>query len=325
MANHLYICDTLYHIYISILKSYSISGRHVIYIKDTLPNYDVIETELRKSSKFYDVRVINERFLIEKSNPLVLLRLNKYFDVLEREIINDEYEIIFFLDTTYYAKYLLKYYRHLKFSLVEDGELAYARKQTSLRDVLKFVLRLPLGFGRDRAIKLIEVQNPDRLPQWKRAKSKTLSICTMENSLSTSVLQEIWKIFSFSPAGFNFNGSSILLTQPLSEDNLISESEKIVLYRGMINKYLADKTVIIKKHPREKTDYVSHFPGVMVISGNFPVELLNHNRISFDVGLTLFSSSLNNLRSVERPIFLGLEYSQKVRLAYSKKHGLKLL
>ena len=52
--------------------------------------------------------------------------------------------------------------------------------------------------------------------------------------------------------------SVILITQLLSEDNIISEEEKIALYKSILNNYGLN-SVVIKPHPREKQIGVQFF------------------------------------------------------------------
>lgn len=65
----------------------------------------------------------------------------------------------------------------------------------------------------------------------------------------------------------------LVVTQPLSEDNMMAEADKIELYRRIISVYGADQ-VIIKPHPREKTDWTTVFPEAPVIPKQVPMELL---------------------------------------------------
>ncbi|MBO7244563.1 MAG: hypothetical protein J6V53_04710 [Alphaproteobacteria bacterium] len=68
--------------------------------------------------------------------------------------------------------------------------------------------------------------------------------------------------------------SVILITQPLSEDSIVSEEEKIQLYKSILSNYDLDQ-VVIKPHPREKTNWGEIFPNVPIITRQVPAELLS--------------------------------------------------
>ncbi len=98
----------------------------------------------------------------------------------------------------------------------------------------------------------------------------------------------------------------LLVTQPMSEDNIMSEADKIAIYKSIIEKY-QDK-IIIKPHPREITDYQKFFPNIEVFPKTAPVELLKLlvpeiNRIA-----TFFSTAGVNLgESVD---FYSLDFAK---------------
>ena len=66
----------------------------------------------------------------------------------------------------------------------------------------------------------------------------------------------------------------LLVTQPMAEDSMMSEADKIKIYRGIVSNYGAEN-VILKPHPREKTDWTKIFPGMPVIPRQIPMELLS--------------------------------------------------
>lgn len=69
----------------------------------------------------------------------------------------------------------------------------------------------------------------------------------------------------------------LLITQPLSEDGILTEEIKIQLYSKIIA--LSDKMVVIKPHPRELTDYSKLFShsSVVVLEGDKLLESLYGN------------------------------------------------
>lgn len=82
----------------------------------------------------------------------------------------------------------------------------------------------------------------------------------------------------------------ILFTQPLSEDGYISESDKIVLYKKIMEYAEKKEKFVIKPHPREKTDYSRYFKNALVLKTKAPFELLSLNGLRFSEVYTIFST-----------------------------------
>lgn len=87
---------------------------------------------------------------------------------------------------------------------------------------------------------------------------------------------KIAHIFGVSETDLNNlkNREVILVTQPLSEDGIVSEDDKIRLYLNIASNYDINK-LIIKPHPRENTNWQTIFPTVPVITSQVPAELLS--------------------------------------------------
>lgn len=103
----------------------------------------------------------------------------------------------------------------------------------------------------------------------------------------------------------------IIFTQPLSEDRIICEKEKIKLYTKIINKY-DEKEVIIKPHPREKTQYSKYFKNCVILNGNFPSELLYFEGIEISKVVTLFSTAALTFGKNVEIDFYGTEVHEKL-------------
>ena len=114
---------------------------------------------------------------------------------------------------------------------------------------------------------------------------------------------------------FNFNvsiknNSNILFTQPLSEDNVISEKEKIKIYEEIIYKYNIN---VIKPHPRETTNWENVFKNIKVIDSNFPSELLIIYSNKINSICTIFSTSIFAFDNyVKKIIFIGTKKYKKL-------------
>lgn len=138
-------------------------------------------------------------------------------------------------------------------------------------------------------------------------------------------LKELWRLKTEEEKKeileiFNVNADSlknlknrkiIIFTQPLSEDSIISEKEKIELYSKVLSKY-KEEELIIKPHPRERTRYSEYFKKCLVIEGNFPSELLYFNGIEITKVVTLFSTAALTFGKNVEIDFYGTELNEKL-------------
>lgn len=103
----------------------------------------------------------------------------------------------------------------------------------------------------------------------------------------------------------------LLLTQPLSEDNVLSEEEKIDIYRKILRNYDQEK-LVIKPHPREKTNYKIFFPNIEIIEKKIPIELLELCGFRVEEVITIFSTGILNFKNKAKLSFYGTEINQKI-------------
>lgn len=83
----------------------------------------------------------------------------------------------------------------------------------------------------------------------------------------------------------------IIVTQPFSEDDVISEASKLDIYRKILDFINNNDSVVIKPHPREKTDYEKCFPGISVLKSKAPIQLFSLCGIKFQNICTVCSTA----------------------------------
>ena len=86
----------------------------------------------------------------------------------------------------------------------------------------------------------------------------------------------------------------LLLTQCWSEEHLITEDEKITLYRYIIN-YYGESNIVLKTHPRETTKYETYFPNLEIISDPVPFQLMMLLGLKFDIAVSINSTAIFSL------------------------------
>ncbi len=115
----------------------------------------------------------------------------------------------------------------------------------------------------------------DIIKDLQHPKLSTFDVQSLWNGLSEEHKNKIADIFNMSAKDLSTASSRsvVLITQPLSEDNMMSETDKVELYSRIIGNYGA-QNVVMKPHPREKTNWAEIFPNMPIIPRQIPVELL---------------------------------------------------
>lgn len=177
------------------------------------------------------------------------------------------------------------------FYLIEDGTENYQLKNYK-RSLKNRLFSLP-KFGMYKNVKKIYLTKNDNIPDCIKEKVEIIDIHQLWKEKTKVEQDEILFLL-----GVNVNKiknlkskNTVLFTQPLSEDNVLTEQEKIDIYSSIIENYDKEK-LVIKTHPREKTNYQGYFPDVEVFSENYPSEILDVLGIKFEKAVTLFSTAV---------------------------------
>lgn len=222
-----------------------------------------------------------------------------------------KYNIVYSVDHTRIGNKLLFC---KEFILIEDGLMNYKEiKESNIKIKIKKILLKNRILGRSKNVKKIYLTGLAPIPKELLSKVEIVNLKKLWNNKKNEEKKEILKVFSF-----NMNiikkikeRSIILFTQPLSEDKILTENEKIKIYSKIIKKYSKDK-LIIKIHPREKTDYKEIFKDCLILDNPFPFEIMNLLDIKFKKAVTLFSTAALNLGENTTVDFYGTEVNNKI-------------
>ncbi len=331
MTSKVYVCGTLYHVFISTLKSIEHKGMEsLLIVNDHTPNLDSIAGKLVEHGFFSDyllvpfIKIDNHQYrkrILRKlflRNKFIISYVEKNSDIKSRYEFIRKSEINLYYNLGLSSVYFLIRFKKNIFNQVEDGFRNYNPLVNNLKAFKrKYILNTPQGEGRDPQIKTIEVQYPEKLPGIVKHKGRKLDLHGLVNKLSEENRQILLDIFSQGHK-FNISGNKkvILITQPLSEDGLVDEEYKINLYKQILKDHAAGYVIYVKAHPREKTDYkiLKDFE-IIEIPRNFPLEILNFfPDIVFEKGITIFSGALDNLKNINERIFLGRDFDKKLQV-----------
>lgn len=201
------------------------------------------------------------------------------------------------------------------FYVLEDGVGNYTEpskhyeryKNNSLvRILIDYLPMLHLPYGLSKNVKKVYLTGILETPQIIKDKIRLINIIELWSNKSEKEQKNILDIYSISQdiveQLINSKRNILLLTQCYSENNTMTETEKIKLYRDMIKDYDEEK-IIIKTHPREVTDYTLYFPSALVIQEPFPVQLLFFLGFKIDKVIARSSTALYSLPdSIEKII-----------------------
>jgi hypothetical protein len=321
-----YVCMTVFHVYIALLNVLTKKKSALLLLTDNIHNVEnlvkVINTQ--SSVLLYAVQIdnlkskqivissnINKLFYYKILNSFYQKFLKKYDDLLKNTTIN------IFNDTEYFSRFLLKKYN--KFDLLEDGLWAHPLiKKDIMYYIRHYVMMVPRKFGTSRKISQIILQDVSRLPVDIQHKGVSYSLEFLHDTLnfeSKELLKNVFLNKFNSQSLLSSNKKLIILTQPLSEEGYVTETQKINIYINLINDYNKNNEfdIFIKRHPRDLSNYQKYYKNCTILSGDIPFEIFSLlNGISFDVGVTLWSGSIYNVSYIKKKIFLGESYIKEI-------------
>lgn len=104
----------------------------------------------------------------------------------------------------------------------------------------------------------------------------------------------------------------ILLTDPFSEHEIISEGAKINLYKQIVNYIGGEKKLVIKVHPREITNYNDYFKEAYIIKERIPVQILSMIGIKFKAVYTICSTASLDFPYQYDLVYFGTDIDEKL-------------
>lgn len=245
---------------------------------------------------------------------------------------------VYLQDHIPYGQFFLNNFSN-KMILLEDGTMNYNEKillEEKNRKLKKikinhFIKKVIIEkrkkeyrkFGLSEKIQEIYLTGLLPIPDLIKNKVKIINISDEWEKLSKKDKEEILGVFKISSKSFENlkveKNKVLLLTQPLSEDKIITEKEKIDIYREILLKENG-KNIYIKAHPREKTNYKEVFKefNINIIENSFPIEICLLLDIKFEKVITLFSTGALSFKGKSEVEFIGTEKYPKLYEKFGK-------
>ncbi|MBL7841222.1 MAG: hypothetical protein JNJ75_13860 [Cyclobacteriaceae bacterium] len=330
--NQVYICGTYFHVYVSMLKQLQHNdptSKSLLILNDHTPGIEKLIPALLENGFVDDVILVPFRKIesAEKSNGSFLSRtlfrnramvraVEQHSDILKSKSFIEASEINSFYLWGYPTAYFVMRFPNSYLRIIEDGARNYIIRISHAKLLKrKYLLRTYIGDGFDERVREINLQFPEQLDKRLRHKGTRLELRQMQDNLSARDNQRILNVFmNGETVQLNDQKKILIITQPLSEDNFVTEQYKVSLYAEMIEAHADDHEVYIKPHPRELTNYCEklHRPFIE-IPRSFPLEMFDlMENIRFDKGITIFSSGMGNLRCIAHKVHLGRDHIKEL-------------
>lgn len=302
----IYICHTVYHVYIAMMKTYGKYNSDIVLI-DTIPNFESLSVNIEKVDIFKSVIILDRELVFGKrirtflgnyiNNRLRFIRIKKklsfFYRYDEIYIFNDYSEIGDFLEKA-----------GIKYHLLEDGldifkqfdvyeDIGYGKK---LKRIMYKLFEIPYSVGMNKNCIDIEVNNSQNL---RSALLHPIKECNRKQMLELIPRDYINKMISaFGAKPFPLSSNNLLLLTQILKEILVvnSDKEQIELYRNALKEYKDRYNIYIKPHPRDYIDYsdLEKEFGAVCLDKNIPVEIYSLlPNMYFNIILTYSSTAVN--------------------------------
>ena len=319
----IYICTTVYHLLIAIIKQtlYRTEADLIICKEDNIEPSTL--HRIKTCNIFNNVisykEIECEGYFLRWKEKIIhgskkAIAYYEFTSGLSSEYLKNN-DIYMFNDNSFWGKWCCCIKKN--YHLLEDGLDHYIINPSTSIDNSKYIYLNKL-FGtysghHGNSVNMIdlEVNNKKNIHLSSNAKLIESPRKELFEKLSVNQKECILKLFGVPQDIFiKEDVTTLLLPQPLAEDDIVSHQKKIDIYSFLVQNF-SEGTLYIKPHPRETEDYKTIFPQSKLITfPKIPLELLDFlPNFRFTYGITAFSTSLNSLSCVANKIFMGYDWT----------------
>ena len=221
-----------------------------------------------------------------------------------------------------FSIYSYMFYTNKNSNIIEDGLANYTQNickphkiNPAIEKILHFFgvyfLNECETYGTHECIKNVYLTKNHDIPLIKD-KIKVINVEKLWKELDYKEKDKILQIFNINYDNITFkNNTALILTQPFSEDNLLTLNQELCIYENLIEKF-SDYSIIIKPHPRDKKNYKKIFSNVELIDSYFPIELLNLFDINPTIVISVTTASLLNFKNCKMYVYEGDLYTDEL-------------
>lgn len=306
MKTSIYFISTQYHLLAGLYDLYTKDENGVFVLisnfEDDYQYFIEEQKRLMSVARIVDIIVIPPRNIVMRflgykkeykylENKYNFTSLNFFSWNLNKLYTNSNY---------FFSKFKGKY----EINFFEDGSNVFLSKKSPVSFSKKLLQKVLNVYTTESAIKFVKkiyVSYPKEYPNYMQNKIIERNISSELVNLPDAAKKRLNHVFL--PKSINFNNigkmtdKSILFTQPLYRDQILTEKEQKRLYDGLIKKYAhMSKVLIVKKHPRDEMRYTL-VKNCIVLPRKFPSELLSMYDITFQNSIGVNSSATKSIKA----------------------------
>ncbi len=189
------------------------------------------------------------------------------------------------------------------FSLIEDGLGNYeepnivldAYKRSKLKRCLNYWGLYYPSWGVSKSVERIFLTSLSTIPSSVENKVVKINLQDQWFSLDSSRKEILLNFFLGDVSLSNNSNRCLILTQCWSEYKIMTEQQKVDVYRRIIDIVRNSKQydeILLKVHPAETTDYKQYFPEVEVLIYPVPLQILELIGYNFKTMITVNSTAI---------------------------------
>ncbi|MCR4901987.1 MAG: glycosyltransferase family 52 protein [Butyrivibrio sp.] len=342
MQDRIYVCHTFYHVYVACLKEFHIlhntdnsSSKAALVLSKMSNKFGTMVDRAKKCPLFEEVFEYDEKedtFFPELKelktdtgslfkNMINRIKFCKRFGQLQEEYVPVDFtkykDIYVFCDSDPIGYYLN--YKKIKYHALEDGLNCIKYYDTARFDnnghfaIKAFMASMGLifiqnGYGRYcidmevNNISILDYPCPKYIEQSREELTDELTRTDKDIMLELFIenMEELKDQLSKGEG----KQRVLILSEPLCD---LQTRQRI--FSDIIKDYIDENSIVmIKQHPRDVLDYKKAFPNVILLSGSFPMEMLNFIKgLEFDRLVSVYTQ-VDSIKFVKEKIYLGDDF-----------------
>lgn len=343
MKERVYVCHTIYHVYVTLLKEFKYmrerQGKATVVLSRMSNDFKDIDVRLKESGLFEDIIWFDEKraeffpeldqYKVKTSNFLKAIynriQFTRKLACLEEKYIPinfREYKDIYvFCDADPIGYYLNQ--NKIKYHAIEDGLDTLVHVDEARYDNIKFfglkrflseklnLIFIQNGYGK-YCIDM-EVNNIGKIkypcPKYIEQSRAELVQALQENEKEILLkifikdIDSLIQVMSFEKTLNAADKRVLVLTEPLCD----LETRRQI-FADIIEKYCGEAQVYIKPHPRDELDYNRYFGQYTVFQKEIPMEILNFlPGVCFDEVYAVLTV-IDGIQFAKKKIRLGADF-----------------
>lgn len=305
----LFICHTVYHVYIAMVKQLKENGQNIdILLVDTILDVDNLADDIRRVNVFNNIHVLRREDIFgaeihEYIRNYIICKLHHKAIMCKLNYLREYNDIFIFNDYTEIGALFI--FENIPYHLLEDGLDTFKQfdvykeigKGYFFKKIAYALFKIPFSVGMGKNCIDVEVNDDKNL---KTNIRQPIIVCNRENLINSLSKVDREKIVrAFDVKKIDLSSSKILiLTQVLSEITCIrTDNQQVEFYKKLINECKKKYDVYLKPHPRDRIDYSSVIDNdhVFLLQRNIPMEVYRYlPGMNFEYVITYSSTAANS-------------------------------